>query len=83
MNLLTPFLRRRHVSECVNSRIVAAVVAFAGDRGMVDKLRGAGIFVFVMVGTEQARRAFACGADGLIAQGCEAGVAHRWVMLPR
>lgn len=53
VNLLTPFLRRRHVSECVNSRIVAAVVAFAGDRALVDKLRGAGVFVFVMVGTDR------------------------------
>ena len=74
VNLLTPFLRRRHVSECVNSRIDAAVVAFGGDRALVDELRDAGVFVFVMVGTEeQARRAVFWGADGLIAQGCEAG----------
>jgi len=32
------------------------------------------VFVFVMVGTEeQARRACVCGANGLIAQGCESG----------
>ena len=29
------------------------LVAFAGDRALVDKLRGAGIFVFVMVGTDR------------------------------
>ena len=74
VNLLTPFLRRSHVAVCVNSRIDAAVVAFGGDRSLVDDLRGAGIFVFVMVGTDdQARRAVFWGADGLIAQGCEAG----------
>ena len=74
VNLLTPFLRRSHVAVCVNSRIDAAVVAFGGDRALVDELRGAGIFVFVMVGTDEgARRAVFWGADGLIAQGCEAG----------
>ena len=74
VNLLTPFLRRSHVAVCVNSRIDAAVVAFGGDRALVDELRGAGIFVFVMVGTDDgARRAVFWGADGLIAQGCEAG----------
>ena len=49
-------------------------MAFGGDRALVDELRDAGVFVFVMVGTEdQARRAVFWGADGLIAQGCEAG----------
>jgi len=71
VNLLTPFLRRRHVSECVNSRIVAAVVAFGGDRALVDKLRGAGVFVFVMVGTTRVacrrnrnRRGYPAGVGG-------------------
>ncbi len=74
VNLLTPFLRRSHVAVCVNSRVDAAVVAFGGDRALVAELREAGVFVFVMVGTDdQARRAVFWGADGLIAQGCEAG----------
>lgn len=74
VNLLTPFLRRSHVSVCVTSGVDVAVVAFGGDRELVDRLGDAGIFVLVMVGTEeQARRAVAWGADGLIAQGCEAG----------
>ncbi len=52
-------------------------MAFGGDRELVDALRAEGVFVFVMVGTrEQARRAIGWGADGLIAQGCEAG-GHR------
>ena len=74
VNLLTPFLRRSHVSVCVRARVEAAVVAFGGDRELVDELRAAGIFVLVMVGTpDQARRAIGWGADGLIAQGGEAG----------
>ena len=62
-------------SRCASAlRVDVAVVAFGGDRELVDELRAAGVFVFVMVGTEdQARRAVGWGADGLIAQGGEAG----------
>ena len=74
VNLLTPFLRRSHVSVCIRADVDVAVVAFGGDRELVDELVEAGVFVFVMVGTqEQARRAVSWGADGLIAQGGEAG----------
>jgi nitronate monooxygenase len=74
VNLLTPFLRRSHVAVCVEARVDAAVVAFGGDHALVQQLRDAGIFVMVMVGSDdQARRAVYWGADALIAQGCEAG----------
>lgn len=74
VNLLTPFLRRSQVSVCVDEGVDAAVVAFGGERSLVEQLRAAGVFVFVMVGTdEQARRAVGWGADALIAQGGEAG----------
>ncbi len=68
------FVRRSHVEVCIDNRIDVAVVAFGGDRSIVEHLREAGIFVFAMVGTEaQARQAIGWGADGLIAQGREAG----------
>lgn len=74
VNLLMPFVHRRHVAVCVDARVDAVVVAFGEKRGLVEHLHEAGIFVFVMVGTEAAARAaIACGADGLIAQGREAG----------
>lgn len=74
VNLLMPFVRRQHVAVCVDARVDAVVVAFGEKRGLVEHLRQAGIFVFVMVGTEaQARAAIASGADGLIAQGRQAG----------
>ncbi len=74
VNLLMPFLRRSHVEVCVESRINVAVMAFGMNREVLQRLSEHGVFVFVMVGTdEQARRAVACGASGLIAQGCEAG----------
>ena len=74
VNLLLPFVHRYHVAVCVDARVDAVVLAFGENRGLVEHLRDAAIFVFVMVGTEaQARAAIACGADGLIAQGREAG----------
>jgi NAD(P)H-dependent flavin oxidoreductase YrpB (nitropropane dioxygenase family) len=74
VNLLMPFVRRSHVDACVDSGIDVAVIAFGLDRVLQNWLSEHGVFLFVMVGTEdQARRAFFCGANGLIAQGCEAG----------
>ncbi len=74
VNLLMPFVHRRHIDTCIDRRIDVAVVAFGGDAAFVRQLRDSGIFVLVMVGTEeQARTAVAWGADGLIAQGAEAG----------
>jgi nitronate monooxygenase len=74
VNLLMHFTRRSHVAVCVDERVDVVVVAFGGDRDVVAQLRAAGIFVFVMVGSEtQARQVIGWGADGLIAQGREAG----------
>ncbi len=74
VNLLLPFLNRRHVEVCVETGVDVVVLAFGEKRGLIGHLRDAGVFVFVMVGTpEEARRAVAGGADGLIAQGREAG----------
>lgn len=74
VNLLLPFAHRPHVAACVDARVDAVVLAFGAKRGLIGHLREAGIFVFVMVGDEAAARAaVAEGADGLIAQGREAG----------
>lgn len=74
VNLLMPFVHRHHVAACVDARVDAVVLAFGDKRGLVEHLHDAGVFVFVMVGTEaQARAAVARGADGLIAQGRQAG----------
>jgi nitronate monooxygenase len=74
VNLLAPFVHRRHVAACVDAGVDVVVLAFGGNRKLVEHLRDAGILVFIMVGTEaQARRAIAWEADGLIAQGREAG----------
>jgi nitronate monooxygenase len=74
VNLLMPFVRRSHIDVCVQSRIDVAVIAFGMERDLLRRLSEQGAYVLVMVGTdEQARRAFVSGANGLIAQGCEAG----------
>ena len=57
---------------CIDSRVDAAVVAFGGDHALVDELRDAGVFVFVMVGTDdQVRRAVSW--TGSSRRGSEAG----------
>ncbi|MGZ4559735.1 MAG: NAD(P)H-dependent flavin oxidoreductase [Mycobacteriaceae bacterium] len=74
VNLLMPFVRRGHVDTCIRDRIDVAVLFFGGDRDLVDRLREAGVFVLAQVGTErQACEALHWGADGLIAQGRQAG----------
>lgn len=87
-NLLMPFTRRAHVEQVIAAGADAAVLFFGFEGDLVRRLRGAGIFVLHQVGTaEQARRALADGADGLIAQGLQAGghlLAERdtWEFLP-
>ncbi|MDT5187716.1 MAG: nitronate monooxygenase [Mycobacterium sp.] len=83
VNLLMPFVRRKHVQACVESGIDVAVIAFGMDRTLLHWLSEHGVFIFVMVGTdEQPRRAIACGTDGLIARAARrAGTSP--VTLPR
>jgi NAD(P)H-dependent flavin oxidoreductase YrpB (nitropropane dioxygenase family) len=73
-NLLVPFARRGHVEACLSQK-VDAVVLFAGfSKSIVERLKQAGILVLHQVGTAAAaKRALGDGADGLIAQGVEAG----------
>lgn len=56
VNLLMHFVRRQHVTVCVDARADVVVLAFGEKRGLVEHLRNAGIFVFVMVGTQAHRR---------------------------
>ncbi len=74
VNLLMPFVRRSHVDVCVEARIDVAVMAFGIDRAMIAAAhRARGVRVRHGRHRQQARQAIAWGADGLIAQGCEAG----------
>ena len=69
-----PFVRRSHVAVCVESRIDVAVMAFGADEALLRQLNEQGCSCSSWSAAErQARRAIAWGADGLIAQGCEAG----------
>jgi nitronate monooxygenase len=74
VNLLMPFVRRRHVATCVEGRADVAVLFYGGDARLVEALRAAGTFVMAQVGTrDEAAAALAWGVDGLVAQGAEAG----------
>jgi NAD(P)H-dependent flavin oxidoreductase YrpB (nitropropane dioxygenase family) len=74
VNLLMPFVRRAHVQACVDGQTDMAVLFFGGDPDLVRTLHDAGVLVLVQVGTPaEAAEAVAWGADGLIAQGAEAG----------
>jgi NAD(P)H-dependent flavin oxidoreductase YrpB (nitropropane dioxygenase family) len=73
-NLLVPFARRGHVEACITEKVDAAVLFAGFSKGIVERLRQARILVLHQVGTvPQAKRALSDGADGLIAQGIEAG----------
>lgn len=60
VNLLMPFVTSHHVEACIAHQIDVAVVAFGGDAELIERLRDAGITVFVMVhratGTHSAGR---------------------------
>jgi len=74
VNLLMPFTLPQHVSACIAGKPRVVSLFFGFDAAMVAQFRAAGIFVLHQVGTVgEARRAFADGADGIIAQGREAG----------
>lgn len=73
-NLLVPFITRAHVAACVESGVALVVLHGGFARRWLAPLRAGGALVFYTVGTAQeARRALAEGADGLVAQGVEAG----------
>lgn len=74
VNLLMPFVRRRHVDACTSGGVDAVVLFYGGDRGLVRRLHDAGLVVLSQVGTrDEATAAVGWGVDGLIAQGSEAG----------
>lgn len=73
-NLLTPFVRRRHVDACVEGGAALVVLHGGTAEKATRRLRAAGLPVLHTVGTpEQARRSLSLGVDGLVVQGIEAG----------
>jgi NAD(P)H-dependent flavin oxidoreductase YrpB (nitropropane dioxygenase family) len=73
-NLLAPFLTGAHVRACVEADVSLVVLHGGIPLKWMRRLRERSVPVFVTVGTpQQARRALAGGADGLVVQGAEAG----------
>jgi NAD(P)H-dependent flavin oxidoreductase YrpB (nitropropane dioxygenase family) len=74
VNLLLPFTTRAHAELCAELHLPVVVLFCGFSAGLVAALHEAGVLVLHQVGSvEQAKRALADGADGLIAQGVEAG----------
>jgi NAD(P)H-dependent flavin oxidoreductase YrpB (nitropropane dioxygenase family) len=74
VNLLLPFTQRAHVEVAIAAKVRAAVLFYGFRPDLVAALKAAGVFVLHQVGTlEEARRALRDGANGLIAQGLQAG----------
>lgn len=73
-NLLVPFVKRGHLEACATEGAALVVLHGGFAPAATAALRERGVPVFMTVGTaEEARRALADGADGLVAQGVEAG----------
>ena len=73
-NLLVPFTHPAHVRACLEARPAAVVLFYGFLPRAVAELRAAGIVVLHQIGTpEEAKRALADGADGVIAQGIQSG----------
>lgn len=74
LGLLLPFTQRVHVDAVLASNPEAVVLMAGFAPEIVQRLRAAGIFVVHQIGSRaDAERALRDGADGLIAQGVEAG----------
>jgi NAD(P)H-dependent flavin oxidoreductase YrpB (nitropropane dioxygenase family) len=74
VNLIVPFARRAHIDAVVDGGASVCVLSFGFMPWAVARLRSAGVVVLHQVGTTaEATRALRDGADGLIAQGREAG----------
>jgi len=73
-NLIVPFIRRAHVDAVIDGGAACCVLSFGFHPWAAARLRSAGVVVLHQVGTvEEALRGLRDGADGLIAQGREAG----------
>lgn len=73
-NLLVPFVRRPHIDACIAAGAALVVFHDGAPARWITALRAARIPVLCTAGdVAQTRRALAAGADGLVAQGVEAG----------
>lgn len=73
-NLLMPVITDVHVKACLDSSVPIVTLFYGFDQKIVSALKDAGKIVLFQVGSvNEAKRVIAAGADGVIAQGYEAG----------
>lgn len=74
VNLVLAFDQRERAALLAAEEVPVVSLSWGIDRSIIAALRQAGVHVLVQVGdVAEAERAVAAGADGLIAQGIEAG----------
>lgn len=73
-NLIVPFAQQAHIDACIGGGVKLVVFHDGFPAGWIGALRAAGIRTFCTVGSVgQVHRALSAGADGVVAQGVEAG----------
>ncbi|HET9876757.1 MAG TPA: nitronate monooxygenase [Mycobacterium sp.] len=73
-NLLVPFARQEHIDACIVGGAALVVLHDGFPARWIAALQAGGILVFCTAGSAaQTRKALSAGADGLVAQGVEAG----------
>ena len=73
-NLLMPIIEKRHVEACLNSAVPVVTFFYGFDQKILDAMKDSGKKVLFQIGSlEEARTVISAGADGVIAQGYEAG----------
>lgn len=74
INLLMPVITRAHVDICLESSASVVTIFYGFDQEIVTALKDKGKTVLFQVGSlNEAKKVVAAGADGVIAQGFEAG----------
>lgn len=73
-NLLVPFTRRAHIDACIANNVALVVLHDGFPAHWIANLHAGGARVLCTAGSAaQTRTALAAGADGVVAQGVEAG----------
>lgn len=74
VNLLMPLIERAHIDAVLESSVPIVTLFYGFDAKLVSALKAKGKIVLFQVGSlAEAKKVIAAGADGVIAQGFEAG----------
>jgi len=73
-NIILPMLQEGQIETCLDEKVPILVLFWGDPKPYIEEAHKRGTKVFIQVGSvEEAQAAAAAGADGIIAQGVEAG----------